>query len=71
MCDKAVNTYPSTIKFVPEWFMAQKMCDEQLIDVFFVLDSILDQYKAHRIRSTVLFEDPSLAIYYPDKYKLK
>ena len=19
MCDKAVNTYPSTIKFVPEW----------------------------------------------------
>ena len=26
MCDKAVNTYPSTIKFFPECFMTQEMC---------------------------------------------
>ena len=28
MCDKAVNTYPSTIKFVTECFMTQEMCDK-------------------------------------------
>ena len=28
ICDKAVNTYPSTIKFVPECFMTQEMCDK-------------------------------------------
>ena len=28
MCDKAVNTYPSTIKLVPEPFMTPKMCDK-------------------------------------------
>ena len=34
MCDKAVDTYPSTIKFVPECFMTQEMCEIHLIDVF-------------------------------------
>ena len=36
MCDKAVSTYPSTIKFVPKYFITQEMCDKQLIDVFYV-----------------------------------
>ena len=35
MCDKAVDTYPSTIKFVPECFMTQKMCGKPVIDGFF------------------------------------
>ena len=26
--DKAVNTYPSTVKFVSEFLMTQKMCDK-------------------------------------------
>ena len=28
MCDKAVSTYPSTIKLVSEWFMTQKIFDK-------------------------------------------
>ena len=28
MCDKAGDTYPSTIKFVLKYSMTQKMCDE-------------------------------------------
>ena len=28
MCDKAVNTYHSTIKFVPECYKTQEMCDQ-------------------------------------------
>ena len=28
MCDKAVSTYPSTIKFVPGCYKTQEMCDK-------------------------------------------
>ena len=30
MCDKAVNTYPSAIKFVPECLTTQTMCDKEI-----------------------------------------
>ena len=28
MCDRAVNTYDSTIKFVPGCYISQEMCDK-------------------------------------------
>ena len=28
MCDKSVDTYPYTIKFVPECFMTPELCDK-------------------------------------------
>ena len=28
MCDKAVNTHPSTIKFVSECYRTQEMCEK-------------------------------------------
>ena len=37
MCDKAVDTYPSTMKFVPECFMTQEMCDKAVHNVFFCI----------------------------------
>ena len=37
MCAKAINTYPSTIKFVAECFMTQKCVIKQLINVFLYL----------------------------------
>ena len=36
MRNKAVNTYPSPIKFVPECFMTQEMCDEAVSRCFFI-----------------------------------
>ena len=30
MCDKAVDTYPSTIEYVPDQFRTQEMCDKAL-----------------------------------------
>ena len=42
MCDKAVNTYPSPIEFVPECFMTQKMCEKAVNKCFFVFDYIPD-----------------------------
>ena len=54
MCDKAVNTYRSTIEFVPEYFMTQEMCDKAVNRCFFVLGSIPNQYKTEKCL-TVLF----------------
>ena len=49
MCDKAVDTYPSTIKFVPECFVTQGMCDKAVNKCFFVFDSISNQYKTQEM----------------------
>ena len=45
MCDKAVNTYPSTIKCVPEYYKTQEMCNKAVNRFFFAFDSIPNQYK--------------------------
>ena len=37
MRDKAADTYPSTVKFVPECFMTQKMCNKTVNRCYFVL----------------------------------
>ena len=42
MRDKAVDTYPSAIKFVPECFMTEEMCDKAVNKYFFVFHSIPD-----------------------------
>ena len=37
MCDKAVDTYPSTINFVSECFMTQEMCNKVVNSCFLYL----------------------------------
>ena len=68
MCDEAVDTYPSTIKFVPECFMTQEMCDKAVNRWFFVFDFIPDWCKTQEMCDRVVSEDPSLIVYCPDKY---
>ena len=64
MCDKAVDTYPSAIKFVSECFMTQEMCDDEAVDrCFCVFDSIPDWYKTQEMCDRVVSEDPFLTVY--------
>ena len=67
MCDKAVSTYPSTIKFVSELIMTQGMCSKAVN--FFVFDSIPDRYKTQEMCDRAVSEDPFLIVYCPDIYK--
>ena len=54
ICDKDVDTHPSTIQFIPECYKTQEMCYlKQLID-FFVFDSIPGQYKIQEICDIVV-----------------
>ena len=69
MCHKAVDTYPSTTKFVPECFMTQKMCDKAVNRCYFVFDSIPDQCKTQEMCDRFVSEDHFLIVYCPDKYK--
>ena len=43
MCDKAVNNYLSTIKFVSECLITQEMFNKAVNRYFFVFGSILNQ----------------------------
>ena len=60
MWDKAVDTYPSTIKFVPECFMTQEMGDKAVNRYYFVFNSIYDRYKSQKICDKDVSEDPFL-----------
>ena len=39
MCDKAVDAFPSTLKFLPDWFVTSKMI-KKLNDDLFANDNI-------------------------------
>ena len=45
MCGKAVNTYPSTTKLVPEHLMTQKICNKPVNTCFFVFILFLIKIK--------------------------
>ena len=49
MCGKAVDTHPSTIKFVPECYKTQEMCYKAVNRCFFGIDSISDWYETQKM----------------------
>ena len=58
MCNKAVDTYPSTIKFVLECFITQESVIKWLIYIFFIFDFIPDRYETQGMCDRVVSEDP-------------
>ena len=68
VCDKAVDTYPSTIKFVPECFMTQEMWDKAVGRCFLYLILFLISIKLKKC-DRVVSGDPFVILYCTDKYK--
>ena len=58
MCDEAVDTYHSLIKYAPDQFKTQEMCDKAVFRCRFVFDSVPDQYKTQKISDKMVSEDP-------------
>ena len=46
MCDKALNSYPSTIQFVPD----SAMCNKAVVACPFIFDSVVDEFKNRVIK---------------------
>ena len=68
MCDKAVYTYPFTIKFVSKCFMTQEICDIA-IDVFLYVILFLIGIKLKKCWTALFLKIIFLIVYCPDKYK--
>ena len=45
MCSKTVNNYPSTIRFVLEYYKTQEMCDTLVNTCVFVFHPVPGLYK--------------------------
>ena len=69
MCNKAVDTHPSTIQFVPECYKNQEMREKAVNRCLFVFDSIANQYEPQEICEVVVYLYPFLSVYCPNKYK--
>ena len=68
MCDKAVDTYPSTIKFVPKCSKTKEMCHRAVHGCSFVFDVILDKYKIQELWNLVVSLYIPFIVYFPNKY---
>ena len=69
LCDKAVNTFPSTIQFVLDQFKTRAMCDKAVDTCPFVFDSVPDQYTTQKLCDKIVSKDPFMLKYCHDKYK--
>ena len=65
---KALDTHPSTIQFVPEYYKTQEICVKAVNRCFFAFGSIPDQYKSQEICDIFVSLYPFLIVYCPDKY---
>ena len=59
---------PLQLKYVPECYKTQEMCNKTALRCFFVLDSISDKYKTKEICDIVV-SSFFYIVYCPDKYE--
>ena len=71
MCDKAVDTYRSTIKFVPDCLMTQEMYDKAVNRWFLHLILFLINRKLKKCVTHLFLKIRFLIVDCPDKYKVQ
>ena len=71
MCDKAVDTCPTTFKYVPDRFKTQEMCGKAA-DKYFVFDSVLDECRLKtQMCDKIVFDDHFKLKYCHYRYKIQ
>ena len=56
MCDNSIETYPSTIQYVPDQCKTQKMSDKAVNGCFILFHSVPDRYMTQEICHKVFSE---------------
>ena len=69
MCKKAVDTYPSAMQFVCDWYKTYKMCDKAVDTCLLVFESVPDLYETQRICDKVVSKEPFMLKYCLDRHK--
>ena len=68
MCDKIVDNFASTKKFVPECYRTKEMYHWAVHWCFFEFDVISDKYKTQETRNLTVSLYLSFIVYCPYKY---
>ena len=63
MCNKVVNTYLSTTRFVPQYYKTQEMSDKAVNTLFFIFHSVPGRYETQEMCGKVISEDPVILMY--------
>ena len=69
MCDRPVDTYPSTLKFVLECYKTQETYIKAVNRCFLYLLLFLIDIKPKKCMTELFLKIPFLIVYCPDKYK--
>ena len=66
MCNKVVDTRPSAMQFVAEYYKTQELCDNTVKACPFIFDSFPDQYMIQEMSDKA---DPLVLKCYLDRHK--
>ena len=53
-----VNTFSSTIEYIPDQFKTQEICDKALDKCLFVFYSVPNQYKTQEMGDKIVSDNP-------------
>ena len=68
MCIKAVDNYPSTIKYVPDWYKTQEICIRAVDDNPSTIKYVPDWIKIQEMCNKIISKNSFGLKYCPDKY---
>ena len=71
MCNKSFSSYPSTIKYVPDQFKTQEICDKAVDKCYFVFNFVSDQFKTEKMCNEVVSNDLFKLKYCHDRHKIQ
>ena len=69
MCDKAIDTCPFILDFVPDWYKTQEMYDKAVDTCPFIFDSVPEWYKSQEMCDKAVSYDPFMVKTCLDSYK--
>ena len=69
MCNKAVNTSPSAMQFISEYYKTKEMCVQAVDFCPFVFNSVLDLYTTQEMCHNAVFNYPFILQFCLDRYK--
>ena len=70
LCDKTVDTYCSTIEYVPDGFNIQEMCDKAIHKCHFMFNSVPSKFKTQETCDKIVSDYPFKLKYCHDDIKL-
>ena len=69
MCNRAVQSYPWVLKYVPDQYKTQEMCNEAVEKNAWMLEHVPDQFVTQKMCNEAVKKSPWVLEHVPDQYK--